>query len=151
MAIEPEPTPPPGIPGSATPMPALRIPRGTSLEPAKPVPQVFPVENIASLTSDWTNDERVMELKLYFDPTVSNLSMGYNIKGLQPVIRKSKGTKFLLKDANDNFYQWDCGDDLGLYWITDARTLKDALEAIIYQPLSMKLQRVGNNLVGNRP
>ncbi|KAJ4244307.1 hypothetical protein NW757_010666 [Fusarium falciforme] len=135
-----------GAPSAGAP-PPRRIPRGTRSQPAKPVNAVVRVENLSDLTLEWTNDEKVMELGTYFDPATSNLSMSYNIHGLQPVIRK--GTKFLLKDANNNYYQWDC-ETPGLWLITNARTLDAALDEIIYHPVLMETERMGHNLEGNR-
>ncbi|KAI8627446.1 hypothetical protein F5Y19DRAFT_179305 [Xylariaceae sp. FL1651] len=132
-----------------TPRPGRRIPRGTPLQPAKPVPKVVEVNGLGDLTSDWTNDEKDLWLEMYFNPGTSNLSMSYNIQGLQPVIRKINGTQFLLRDANNNFYQWD-SDEPGLYLIVDATDLSSALDLIIYHPIMMETQRIGHNLLGNK-
>ncbi|KAF7557603.1 hypothetical protein G7Z17_g524 [Cylindrodendrum hubeiense] len=125
------------------------IPWGTRERPAKPISNVSPVPNLADLTKDWTNDEKAMEIKMYFDPATSNLSMSYNICGLQPVIREVEGTNFLLKDENDNFYRWN-SEIPGLYRLMNATTQDEALDEIIYHPILMEIQRVGHNALGVR-
>ncbi|KAF5003954.1 hypothetical protein FDECE_9543 [Fusarium decemcellulare] len=129
--------------------PRLGIPRGTREHPAKPVDKVVPVPNLADLTKDWTNDEKAMEIKLYFDPATSNLSMTYNIRGLQPVIREVEGTNFLLKDENGNYYQWN-SEIPGLYRLMTATSQDEALDQIIYHPILMETQRIGHNALGLR-
>lgn len=125
------------------------IPRGTRDRPAKPVNKAVPVPDLADLTPEWTNDEKDMEIKMYFNPATTNLSMSYNIRGLQPVIRQVGGTNYLLKDESDNFYQWN-SDTPGLYRMMDAMNLDEALDQIIFHPILMRIERVGHDALGAR-
>ncbi|TKW55988.1 hypothetical protein CTA1_11369 [Colletotrichum tanaceti] len=123
------------------------IPRGTRDQPAKPVDRAVPVPDLADLTPEWTNDQSDMEIKMYFNPATTNLSMSYNIRGLQPVIRQVGGTRYLLKDEGDNFYRWD-SDIPGLYRVMDATNMDEALDQIIFHPILMRVERVGHDGLG---
>ncbi|KAF7533341.1 hypothetical protein G7054_g7174 [Neopestalotiopsis clavispora] len=82
----------------------------------------------------------------FFDPRYSNPAWSFNLRGLQPVIRVvNHGRFYLLKDEEDNFCRWDC-EDWDLWLIVKATNLEEALDQIIYHPIMMETEVIGNNL-----
>ncbi|USP74396.1 tetratricopeptide repeat protein 1 [Curvularia clavata] len=60
------------------------------------------------LRKSWTNDPKELYLEYCFDPRLDiNLAKDFNVDGLCPVVRAINDDRFILRDANKQYYLWD--------------------------------------------
>ncbi|KAM0229088.1 hypothetical protein ACHAPO_010243 [Fusarium lateritium] len=124
------------------------LPDGVTIEgdeeqesPVVSIPKPFPVQLPDNCT--WSNNPNHLAIATYFDPTKPNLGADFGLIGLQPVIRDTKSDKFLLKDAQDTFYQWSIQDG-NMWQLEDMQDAAQAVAAIMQDSGILKRTQVWN-------
>ncbi|KAF2833277.1 hypothetical protein CC86DRAFT_399909 [Ophiobolus disseminans] len=78
----------------------------------------------------WSNDPRDLDLQGIFSQDKPNLSSGFNVEGLRPILKEEDGEDpWILRDAQGSCYLWDMWDG-HLLKVTDNWTTGPELKDI---------------------
>jgi hypothetical protein len=90
----------------------------------------------SNVERSWTNDPKKLYLSACFDPKDEVIvANDYNIDGLCPVVKETKGDEFILRDDKGRWYLWDAwvGELMKFrdWWIEGFTTKEELVENLV--------------------